>query len=91
VVARKDAKEEPKPHPKRLEKPHAKRPKAPDKDLDKLVKQAWEAGWWCWRGSKYIYCDSTDRTTRVKIAMTPSDWRTLANTKRDFRSGGLSL
>lgn len=79
------------PNPRRLANPRAKRPIHPKKEWDALVKQAWKAKWWCERRKKYIYCYSPNGEDIVKVPMTPSDWRTIRNKKRDFRDAGLVL
>lgn len=78
------------PHAKRPD-PHAKRPEHPKKEWDALIKKAWAANWWCERRKKYIYCYSPNGEDIVKVPMTPSDWRTIRNKKRDFRSAGLVM
>ncbi len=92
MARQKDPEEPPdKPHPKRIADPLAKRPKHPKKDWDALVKKAWEAHWWCERRKKYIYCYAPNGEDIVKVPMTPSDWRTIRNKKRDFRDAGLVM
>jgi len=79
-------------HPKRLEHPDAKCPRHPNKEWRPLVEAAWEAGWWCERRRKYIFCFALDQgKTIVKVPMTPSDWRTFRNKTRDFRAARLRL
>lgn len=79
-------------HPKRIENPMARCPRHPKKDWRPLVEAAWQAGWWCERRKKYIYCYALDPAqTIVKVPMTPSDWRTFRNKTRDFRAAGLPL
>ena len=78
-------------HPLRVANPAAKCPRHPHKDWRPLVAAAWAAGWWCRRGKKYIYCYSINGQDIVKVPMTPSDWRTIRNKRRDFRAAGLSL
>jgi hypothetical protein len=79
------------PHPRRLANPRAKRPEHPKKEWDALVKLAWKASWWCERRKKYIYCYSPNGEDIVKVPMTPSDWRTIRNKKRDFKAAGLRM
>jgi len=93
IVARQDKPDEPSEtkHPRRVAAPNAKRPKHPNKEWDELVKLAWNASWWCERRKKYIYCYSPNLEDIVKVPMTPSDWRTIRNKKRDFRAAGLMI
>jgi len=79
-------------HPERLTNPNAKRPKAKDKENDRLVKAAWEAGWWCEMAKKgYIHCKSPDMDTMVTIESTPSDHHNTKNTRSRLRRGGLNV
>lgn len=79
-------------HPERIKNKNKRCPKHPDKDWRPLVQAAWDAGWWCFRGKKYIFCYSTDeKKTIVKIPMTPSGARTYKNKVMDLRAGGLNL
>lgn len=91
MSTREESDEPPEKHPRRLTNPKAKRPKHPRKEWDDLVKLAWSAGWWCERRKKYVYCYSPNREDIVKVPMTPSDWRTIRNKKRDFRAAGLKI
>lgn len=67
------------------------RPKAREKDLDKLVKKAWDAGWVCVeRRSNYILCYPPDETQGpVVVKCTPSDRRYLKNLRAAFARKGL--
>lgn len=79
-------------HPKRLANPSQQRPKCPDKDHDAYVRLAWEAGWWCERGKKnYIYCYPENDQRVVKVSSTPSENRSIRNTRAAFRRSGLDL
>jgi hypothetical protein len=79
-------------HPKRLDNPNAKRPKAKDKQLDAMVERAWKAGWWCrYAGSGHVVCYPPDEGRMVDVANTPSDHRTVPNTRSYFRRAGLDL
>lgn len=70
----------------------AKRPKARDKDLDKLVKRAWDAGWTCvGRRSNYILCYPPGDGAPVVVKCTPSEGRYLKNLRRAFERAGLEL
>lgn len=79
-------------HPKRLENPDAKRPKVKDKALDGMIAKAWDAGWWCrTAGSGHVMCYAPDGGRMVDVANTPSDHRTVPNTRSYFRRSGLDL
>jgi hypothetical protein len=82
---------ESKKHPRRLENPDARCPRHPRKEYRLLVEEAWEAGWWCEKRRKYIFCYPPDKTLDiVKIPMTPHQ-RTIHNVKRNLRASGLEL
>ena len=79
-------------HPKRIENPDATCPRHPKKEWRPLVQKAWDAGWWCEKRRKYIFWYPIDqRADIVKVPMTPSDWRTMRNTERDFKAAGLEM
>lgn len=78
-------------HERRIENPEAKCPRHPKKEYRLLVESAWEAGWWCEKRRKYIYCYPPDKTQDiVKIPMTPNQ-RTIHNVKRNLGAAGLEL
>jgi len=79
-------------HPKRLANPQAKRPKVKDKQLDAMIEKAWTAGWWAdKRTNGHVMCYSPDGGKMVDVANTPSDWRTVPNTRSYFRKSGLKV
>jgi hypothetical protein len=79
-------------HPERLRNPQAKRPKVKDRELDAMIAAAWKAGWWCRRtGSGHVFCYPPDEGRMVDVANTPSDHRTVPNTRSYFRRSGLPL
>lgn len=80
-------------HSKRKATPDAKRPKVKDKELDAMVEAAWAAGWWAERkkGKSHVKCYSPDGKRMVTVASTPSDHRTIPNTRSAFRRAGLKL
>lgn len=79
-------------HPKRKANPTAKRPKVKDKQLDAMVAKAWAEGWWCRpTGSGHVFCYPPDGGRMVDVANTPSDRRTVPNTRSYFRRSGLEL
>jgi hypothetical protein len=70
----------------------AKRPKARRKDLDKLVKKAWDAGWRCVeRRSNYIQCYPPNGDPPVTVKSTPSEGRYEKNLRAAFRRAGLDV
>lgn len=77
-------------HAKRLANPDATCPKHPDKDFNRLVQRAWDAGWWCeWR-RKYIRCWPPDRRLEgVSLPTTPSSSRSLMNYTKKMERAGL--
>ncbi len=78
-------------HPTRIANPKAKRPKVKDKALDGMIEKAWEAGWWCRPGGGHACCYPLDGGRMVVVANTPSDHRTIPNTKSAFRKSGLDF
>lgn len=79
-------------HPKRRKQPRARRPKVPNKDLNKLVKAAWEQGWWCERGKKnHVKCMAPTGGWVVDVPSTPSSQRTVRNKRAQFRRYGLDI
>jgi hypothetical protein len=79
-------------HPKRLEKPDAKCPSLPNKDMKKLVRACWDAGWWCERaGNKHIKCWPPNDKGMVPIPSTPSGSRTYQNKVSALKRHGLII
>jgi hypothetical protein len=77
-------------HPKRQENPNKKRPKLRNRDMDALVRLAWDAGWWCERGgNNHIKCYPPNDSRMVPVPSTPSGSRTAANVLAALRRGGL--
>jgi len=71
--------------------PTPKRPRAREKDLDKMVKQAWDAGWRCVRKRNYIYCYPPSGDGFVVVKSTPSGSRYRKNLEKQFERAGLEL
>lgn len=68
------------------------RPRAQRKDYDRLVKAAWDAGWWCYRKkNNYIVCKPPGGGKWVTVPSTPSKQGTLNITTRKFRNSGLDV
>lgn len=79
-------------HAKRNQNPDAKRPTVKDRELDAMIERAWREGWWCdYRGSGHVHCLQPDGPGMVNVANTPSDHRTVPNTRKFFRRYGLKL
>ncbi len=79
-------------HPKRSENPNAKRPKLKNRELDAMVKVAWDEGWWCRRtGSGHVQCYPPNDDKSVTVPGTPSDHHSVKNTRKFFRLRGLTL
>jgi len=80
-------------HPKRRDDPDARRPTVKNRDLDTMLEAAWNAGWWAARkkGQSHVKCYSPDGQRMVTVASTPSDHRTIPNTRSAFRRAGLKL
>ena len=57
-----------------------------------MIETAWQAGWWAEKkGNNHVMCYSPDGERMVDVASTPSDHRTVPNTRSYFRRGGLPL
>ena len=66
------------------------RPKAKDKERDKLVRAAWDQGAWCKPGkSGYIKIFPENSTEMILVESSPSDFRGLANIKGRLRRAGI--
>ena len=79
-------------HPERREKPDAPCPRACKKEYRRLVKAAWDAGWWCERTRKnYIRCYRPEDNQMVLVPCTPSKQGTLNRTTDKFRKLGLDV
>jgi hypothetical protein len=80
-------------HSKRLENPKAKRPKVKDRQLDKMVKTAWSAGWWAVkRPTGHVMCyHPTDLKEKVLVNNTAGDRHVVPNVRSSFRKAGLKL
>ncbi len=78
-------------HPRGLKSPSATRPKVSNREMDALVKMAWDQGWWCVKGSKHVKCYPPDDGRMVPIPGTPSDHRSRMNTLKQLQRSGLRL
>jgi hypothetical protein len=72
--------------------PPPRRPRAREKDLDKMVKRVWDAGWRCERrSSNYIFCYPPMDGPPVVVKSTPSGSRYRENLRLQFKRAGLDL
>jgi len=79
-------------HRRRREQPQAQCPKVGDKALNEMITTAWAQGWWCEKtGSGHVMCYPPDRGRMVLVASTPSDHRTIPNTRSALRRSGLII
>lgn len=78
-------------HKKRREHRDERCPEHSDKDWRPIVRRAWDAGWWCVRRRKYIYCYALNGDDIVKVPMSPSDHRTIRNVRAHFARAGLDV
>jgi hypothetical protein len=84
-------------HAKREQSPEARCPSVKDRELHAMIEAAWSAGWWCeWGGGGHVRCyqwpvDDGGRGKIVVVANTPSDRRTIPNTRSTFRRAGLQI
>jgi hypothetical protein len=79
-------------HPERIANPTAKRPKVPSKAINILIDKAWEQGWWCKKsGSKHVMMYSPDGKGMVTLPGSPSDHRSIKNSRNLLRKNGLKL
>jgi hypothetical protein len=80
-------------HPKRAENPEATRPKVQDKDLDAMIKKAWDAGWWarlCANGHVMCY-HPTDLEEKILVNNTAGDRHIVPTLRRAFGRAGLKV
>jgi hypothetical protein len=84
-------------HAKREANPQARCPRVKDPQLRAMIQVAWSAGWWCERNSKgHVECyqwpvEGGGRGKIITVANTPSDHRTVPNTRSMLRRAGLQL
>ncbi len=79
-------------HPKRKANPNSRRPRAKDKDRDKLVKAAWEQGAWCEPGkSGYIKIFPPNSKEMILVESSPGDYRSLSNIRGRLRRSGIKI
>lgn len=87
-----EAEEEPELHPKRIANPRKQFVCAGDKDLKKVQKVAWKAGWWPEekKGGKILWM-APDGVGQVMVHETSSDHHAYANCLGEFRRAGLDV
>lgn len=79
-------------HPERVKNPSAERPKLKNRDMDALVKAAWDADAWCVRGgNQHVKVYPVDGSRMIPIPSTPSDHRTVRNKKAALRRAGIPV
>lgn len=76
-------------HPKRLANPEQPFIHVGDKDLKKLQRLAWEAGWWPARRKKGILWQAPDEVGQVLLHGSASDHHAYRNALQEFRKAGL--
>jgi len=62
-----------------------------DKDLRKLQKAAWDAGWWPENKKRGIMWQAPDTVRHVMVHRSNSDHHAYANLLAEFRSAGLQV
>lgn len=60
-----------------------------DKDLKKLQKRAWDAGWWPERKKSGIMWFAPNGADHVMVHGSSSDHHAFANVRKEFRNAGL--
>lgn len=78
-------------HPRRIAEPNQGFIYVGDKNLKKLQKCAWEAGWWPAQKKSGILWLAPDGVGQVMLHGTASDHRTHANARALFRDAGLDV
>lgn len=76
-------------HPKRIANPDQGFIYVGDKQLRKLQKVAWEAGWWPDQKKKGILWMAPDGVGQVMLHGTSSDHHAYPNALAEFRKAGL--
>ena len=76
-------------HPKRIDNPDQGFIHAGDKQLKKLQKAAWSAGWWPAPKKSGILWLAPDGVGQVMVHRTASDHRAYDNVRGLFRDAGL--
>jgi hypothetical protein len=78
-------------HPKRRENPDQQFICVGDKDLKKVQKAAWRAGWWPKRKKSGIMWFAPNGAAHVMVHDSDSDHRAYANAVSEFRKAGLDI
>lgn len=76
-------------HPKREANPDQQFIHVGDKDLKKLQKKAWNAGWWPTKKKNGIMWLAPDGTGHVMLHGSDSDHHAYDNALGEFRNAGL--
>jgi hypothetical protein len=90
-VSEKETPKERQKHPKRVANPRASFVPVGNKDLRKLQKEAWNAGWWPEKKKSGIMWQAPDRKSHVMLHGSDSDHHAYANAQRHFRDAGLDI
>lgn len=78
-------------HPKRLKNRDQAFVSVGDKDLKKVQKKAWDAGWWPAVKRNGIMWFAPDEIGQVMLHGSSSDRHALSNAVRDFQKAGLNI
>jgi hypothetical protein len=78
-------------HPKRTANPNRLFDAVGDKQLKKVQKVAWDAGWWPERKKSGILWLAPDQVNQVMLHGSASDRHALANARSEFRKAGLDV
>lgn len=69
-----------------------KRPRSTSKDIDKLLKIAWKAGWYMEKGGNdHIKVYAPGRQRPISAPLSPSKQRSVARLRSKLRTAGLKL
>jgi hypothetical protein len=78
-------------HPKRIANPSRPFSSVGDKQLKKIQKAAWDAGWWPEQKKRGLLWLAPDEVGQVILHGSASDRHALANALSEFRKAGLDV
>jgi hypothetical protein len=78
-------------HPKRIENRDQKFISVGDKDLKKLQRKAWDAGWWPAAKKSGILWQAPDKIGQAMVHATANGPRAFNNIRGIFREAGLDV
>jgi hypothetical protein len=78
-------------HPKRIANPRQDFIFVGGKELKKIQKAAWNAGWWPERKKNGVLWFASDGAGQVMLHSSASDRHALANAVSEFRKAGLDI